>query len=103
MSQNESKWYGYMWDWNRMKLTNPRLQWAAILRLEGAYNIHIHTAIPCSCQPPYSLSLPSLLCLSDRPLRCRSTHISRPKQQVSTMDNSVQQYKTVDRDEKEQG
>ena len=35
--------------------------------------------------------------------RCRSTHISRPKQRVSTMDNSVQQYKTVDRDEKEQG
>ena len=34
---------------------------------------------------------------------CRSTHISWPKQRVSTMDNSVQQYKTVDRDEKEQG
>ena len=42
MSQNESKWYGYAWEWDQMKPTNPRLQWTAILCLQGAYDIHIH-------------------------------------------------------------
>ena len=43
MSQNESKWYGYMWEWDRMKLANPRLQWTAIPHLHGTYNDHIHS------------------------------------------------------------
>ena len=40
----ESKWGEYMWDWNWMKLTNPRFQWMAILHLQQAYDVHIHSA-----------------------------------------------------------
>ena len=39
----ESKWHGYSWEWDRMKLMNPRLQWTAILHLQGEYNVHVHT------------------------------------------------------------
>ena len=28
-----------------MKPTNPRLQWTAILRSQGAYDVHVHNAI----------------------------------------------------------
>ena len=43
MSQNESKWGEYMWEWNRMKLANPRLQWMAIFHLHGTYDNHVHS------------------------------------------------------------
>ena len=34
----KEKWYGYTWEWDQMKLANPRLQWMAIPHLQGMYD-----------------------------------------------------------------
>ena len=41
MSQNESKWCGYSWEWDWMKPMNHRPQWMAILHSQGAYDVHV--------------------------------------------------------------
>ena len=43
MSQNESKWGEYAWEWNRMKPANPRLQQTVTFPLHGMYNNHVHS------------------------------------------------------------
>ena len=41
-----------MWEWDQMKLTNPRLQWTAILCSQGVYDVHVHSVLAVSVIVP---------------------------------------------------